>query len=164
MFDFLLSEVWWMETLAASIIAAGAAIVAAVITAIISNRKLDKTLAVHDEASKRRKQDLAHGHSDLSREHTGIEKTLQAGNATLAYLKSEQEKECGRREGRQGRELDVQKTVDTLNGILVHMEQLRNEVLDLKEKNLALQRKNEELRQNTQFMEQGTEHDWEPEL
>lgn len=47
-----------METLACAIIAAGAAIASAVITAAASTKRVDKDLAVHDEKSSSRKDSL----------------------------------------------------------------------------------------------------------
>lgn len=164
MFDFLLSEVWWMETLSAAVIAAGAAIAAAILTAIISNRKLDKTLAVHEEASKGRRQKLSHGQEDLSKEHFGLSKEIQMGNATLTFLKEERLKEAARQEVLKGQELKVEETALLLRVTNQTIAELRREILELKERNAVLQRENQALRQNIQAQSQSQKPDLEPEL
>jgi chromosome segregation ATPase len=72
MFDFLLSEEFWMDTLTASLIAAAAAITASIIAGIFSNRKISKDIAIHEEKSNSRNQHVSQENAHLAKEHSSL--------------------------------------------------------------------------------------------
>ena len=74
MFDFLLSEEFWRDTLTASLIAAAAAIIASIIAGVYSNRKISKDIAIHEERSNSRNQHLSQENAYLAKEHTSLSK------------------------------------------------------------------------------------------
>ena len=103
MFDFLLTEEWWMDTLVTTIITASAAIVAAIIAGTLSNRKIDKTIALHDKdlshhekLSGDRRSALSGEHRQLAQAGQQLGKQISDVATTATYLKEEQLREAGK--------------------------------------------------------------------
>lgn len=75
MYDFLLSETWWMKTIITALIAAGATIISAIIA---YRSKIQKVLEKEDNLStehkglERKHDDLSSEHKDLSGEHKSL--------------------------------------------------------------------------------------------
>lgn len=72
MYDFLLSEAWWMKTIITALIAAGATIISAIIAYRSKIQKvLEKILEKEDNLSTEHKR-LEQKHGDLSSEHKSL--------------------------------------------------------------------------------------------
>lgn len=72
-----------MEALIVALIGATGALLAAIISGIYSNRKINKELALHDQKSSSESQSLAKEHTMLSQEHTVLSKELAAGSERI---------------------------------------------------------------------------------
>lgn len=72
-----------MEALIVALIGATGALLAAIISGIYSNRKINKELALHDQKSSSESQSLAKEHTMLSQEHTALSKELAAGSERI---------------------------------------------------------------------------------
>lgn len=64
------SEGFWMEAFIIALIGAAGALIAAIVSGIYSNRKINKELALHDQKS-------TSGHESLSKEHQGLAKDAE---------------------------------------------------------------------------------------
>ncbi len=135
-----------METLACAIIAAGAAVASAIITAAASSRRVDKNLALHDEKSAGRKQALSADHENLSRD---LEHIFQ----DVVFLRDGRIADEARREVLKGQALDSQKALDVLHASLTHMAELERQLAEAREEIATLQA----ALQQTQERDQGGE-------
>ncbi|MEA4954830.1 MAG: hypothetical protein VB096_04885 [Pseudoflavonifractor sp.] len=147
-----------MDALAGSILAAGAAVVAAIIAGVFGSRKIDKDLAVHEEKDDQRKlilssehqrilggqdgvlKDLTQVHGALSKDLTQVQGALSKDIAqiqdTVTYLKEDRMKELWQRENMKGQSLEMQNAVNVLQAGMHHIAE-REARLVSAEKDLA---------------------------
>ena len=123
-----------MDALAVAIISAGAAIAAALITAVLSTRKMDKTLAVHDERSTAHKDRLCHEHEKREKEHGSMMQQMTSMGGGISFLREERLKEAARQEVLRQQHLDIAKTMDVLNAMQEQLADSVREVKDLRER------------------------------
>jgi len=154
MFDFFFTEAFWMETLLTTIIAASAAIVAAIVGGIISNRKIEKSIAVHDErltghenSSKSRSGQLSTEHTQLSREHRLLENQMSGIATTATFLKEEQIRESGRVDALKGQEQQLQQSAAQMGefaksfaALAIENRELKLEILHLRQQYKTIRR------------------------
>ncbi|MEG2455835.1 MAG: hypothetical protein RSC08_06245 [Oscillospiraceae bacterium] len=156
MFYFLLTGEIWMEEIALEALGAGAVIFAAIISAVVSTRKLNQTVAVHDTKADKNKELLEKGQHALSQEHTGLkEQVAQVGNATkeqvaqvgntVTFLKEEKLKETARQEALQGKELKVDEIATILHAVSREVQELRQQVQQLTTERDALHQQVQQL-------------------
>lgn len=146
MFDFLLSEVWWIETIIAALITGVLAFIAAIFGLRPMLEALGKQLETHNKDSEGRK-------GSLSKEHDGLSKTLDNLTGTVVYLKDERLKELGQREALRGQELEAQKALSVLEAALSITADLKMQLAAAQQENAALKQERHELRARIQHLE-----------
>ena len=131
MFDFLLTEAFWMETIIAALITA----VVSLLLALLAVGPKLKMLGIKVEINK----DAMKTHQEsLSREHTGIPDGIAELKKPIEYLQAMQLKEEGRKEQAKGQALDMQQTIDRLLAQQRYVEELEQKVQRLEMENQSL--------------------------
>lgn len=130
-----------MSTLASAVIAAGAAITAAIITAILNSRKNDKDLAIHDEKSNTRQSRLSGEHTLLSKhivglsgEHKIITNHIVDAAKDLRVLREEQIKSHERQRALTSQQLDIKQTVDHIVALTAELSRVQQENGELRQR------------------------------
>ena len=159
MFNFLLSEEWWMEALTAAIIAAGAAIIGSIITAVAmicaSSKSTDDKLDKHEGKCEVRQKELSGEHAQLLFRQNSLSNEVTAIKGTVTYLKEGRIADEARRESMKGQMLDSQKALVVLEASLSQMADLNARLSEAKKEIAALQKENDDLRrENANLQEQ----------
>ena len=124
MYDFLLSEEYWLETIIAALITAAASLL---LVPLAVDPKLDSL------------KQAAQIHKDmLSREHNGISEKISALKQPLEFLRDAQMKEDARSEAVKGQTLDMQKMLDILSVQQRYAQELEQKVQRLEAENQRL--------------------------
>ena len=124
MYDFLLSEEYWLETIIAALITAAASLL---LVPLAVDPKLDSL------------KQAAQIHKDmLSREHNGISEKISALKQPLEFLRDAQMKEDARSEAVKGQTLDMQKMLDILSAQQRYVQELEQKVQSLEAENQRL--------------------------
>ena len=124
MYDFLLSEEYWLETIIAALITAVASLL---LVPLAVDPKLDSL------------KQAAQIHKDmLSREHNGISEKISALKQPLEFLRDAQMKEDARSEAVKGQTLDMQKMLDILSVQQRYVQELEQKVQSLEAENQRL--------------------------
>ena len=147
MFDFLTSEVWWMETIIAAVIEGLVTIVGALIGGLVAykiasnetkkgveriNEILDKVNLIETKAN------FSNDHQNLKRDHSDLLEKMSDVSKTASFLKDETIKTKAIREEASKRELNPQIIVDTITALTTELAELKAENENLKKENASL--------------------------
>lgn len=124
MYDFLLSEEYWLETIIAALITAAASLL---LVPLAVDPKLDSL-----------KQAAQHNKELLSKEHGSIQNSIADLKQPLEFLRDAQMKEDARREAVKGQTLDMQKMLDILSAQQRYVQELEQKVQRLEAENRQL--------------------------
>lgn len=124
MYDFLLSEEYWLETIIAALITAAASLL---LVPLAVDPKLDSL-----------KQAAQHNKELLSKEHGSIQNSIADLKQPLEFLRDAQMKEDARRETAKGQTLDMQKMLDILSVQQRYVQELEQKVQSLEAENQRL--------------------------
>lgn len=124
MYDFLLSEEYWLETIIAALITAVASLLLALLAVGPKLDSLKQATQLHKDM--------------LSREHNGISEKISALKQPLEFLRDAQMKEDARREEAKGQDRDVQKALDILSAQQRYVQELEQKVRSLEAENRQL--------------------------
>lgn len=154
MYDFLLNEVWWMETIIASVITG-------VITLIVSffayNHKLQEVICnlnklfgehntLFNEHSK-----LIDGHGKLSDGHNKLHETQNKISASVQRTETKVEKLFEDMLIKQGKDISVKEAIEQmveLQNLLLSQEK---RIIELQEKNSILETENQNLKEKSNY-------------
>lgn len=131
MFDFLLTEAFWMETIIAALITAVVSLLLALLAVGPKLKMLGMKVEVNKDAMKQHQE-------SLSKEHTGITDGIAELKKPIEYLQAMQLKEEGRKEQAKGQALDMQQTIDRLLAQQRYVEELEQKVQRLEMENQSL--------------------------
>ena len=124
MYDFLLSEEYWMETIIAALITAAASLL---LVPLAVDPKLDSL-----------KQAAQHNKELLSKEHGSIQNSIADLKQPLEFLRDAQMKEDARKEAAKGQTLDMQKMLDILSVQQRYAQELEQKAQRLEAENRQL--------------------------
>lgn len=124
MYDFLLSEEYWLETIIAALITAAASLL---LVPLAVDPKLDSL-----------KQAAQHNKELLSKEHGSIQNSIADLKQPLEFLRDAQMKEDVRKEAAKGQTLDMQKMLDILSVQQRYVQELEQKVQSLEAENQRL--------------------------
>ena len=131
MYDFLLSEEYWMETIIAALITAVASLLLALLTVGPKLNALGEKVASNKEVAQ-------HNKEQLSKEHGSIQNSIADLKRPLEFLRDAQMKEDARREEAKGQDRDVQKALDILSAQQRYVQDLEQKVQSLEAENQRL--------------------------
>ena len=131
MYDFLLSEEYWMETIIAALITAVASLLLALLAVGPKLNALGEKAASNKEAAQ-------HNKEQLSKEHGSIQNSIADLKRPLEFLRDAQMKEDARRETVKGQTLDMQKMLDILSAQQRYVQELEQKVQSLEAENQRL--------------------------
>lgn len=131
MYDFLLSEEYWMETIIAALITA----VASLLLALLA---VGPRLNALGEKADSNKEAAQHNKEQLSKEHGSIQNSIADLKRPLEFLRDAQMKEDARRETVKGQTLDMQKMLDILSAQQRYVQELEQKVQSLEAENQRL--------------------------
>lgn len=131
MYDFLLSEEYWMETIIAALITAAASLLLALLTVGPKLNALGEKAASNKEAAQ-------HNKELLSKEHGSIQNSIADLKQPLEFLRDAQMKEDACREAAKGQTLDMQKILDILSAQQRYVQELEQKVQRLEAENRQL--------------------------
>ncbi len=124
MYDFLLSEEYWLETIIAALITAAASLL---LVPLAVDPKLDSL-----------KQAAQHNKELLSKEHGSIQNSIADLKQPLEFLRDAQMKEDARKEAAKGQTLDMQKMLDILSVQQRYAQELEQKAQRLEAENRQL--------------------------
>lgn len=159
MFDFLFSEVWWMETIAAAALSAVCTLIVALIGIAPKLGKLKDKLEVHDNQ-------LVEKAGLLREDHAILKESLRDNQATLTFLKEASLKDQARQELLQAQAPDAQKALDVLRLTLSRTAELDRQLREARKELQALREENARLREENSLpyssLSQDRSGEWEP--
>lgn len=124
MYDVLLSEEYWLETIIAALITTVASLL---LVPLAVDPKLDSL-----------KQAAQHNKELLSKEHGSIQNSIADLKQPLEFLRDAQMKEDVRKEAAKGQTLDMQKMLDILSVQQRYVQELEQKVQSLEAENQRL--------------------------
>lgn len=127
-----------MDALVTAIIAAGAAIAAAIISAVVTTRKLDKTVAIHDTKTDGAHTALSKEHVGLSKEHDGLKAQVALVGGDVSFLRDEKLKEQGRVEHLSAAQRQLTDSAENIGKFAVEFARLAAENAALRQENTRL--------------------------
>ena len=131
MYDFLLSEEYWLETIIAALITAVASLLLALLAVGPRLNALGEKAASNKEAAQ-------HNKELLSKEHGSIQNSIADLKQPLEFLRDAQMKEDVRKEAAKGQTLDMQKMLDILSAQQRYVQELEQKVQSLEAENQRL--------------------------
>ena len=131
MYDFLLSEEYWLETIIAALITAVASLLLALLAVGPRLNALGEKAASSKEAAQ-------HNKELLSKEHGSIQNSIADLKQPLEFLRDAQMKEDVRKEAAKGQTLDMQKMLDILSAQQRYVQELEQKVQSLEAENQRL--------------------------
>lgn len=156
MYDFLLSEEYWLETIIAALITAVASLLLALLAVGPKLNALGEKAASNKEAAQ-------HNKELLSKEHGSIQNSIADLKQPLEFLRDAQMKEDARREAAKGQTLDMQKMLDILSVQQRYVQELEQKVQSLEAENQRLRDRlglaDELVRQQRYAPDRGREND-----
>ena len=147
MFNFLLSEVWLMETIITALSGAVVSLLVALFAIGPKLKAIGTQLKTHDNDSCTRK-------TELSSEHELLARDLSTITGTVTYLKEGRIADEARRESMKGQMLDSQKALVVLEASLSQMADLNARLSEAKKEIAALQKENDDLRRENATLHQ----------
>ena len=156
MYDFLFSEVWWMETIIAALITASVTLVGSL---IFYNYRL-KVIRDRTDDLKDGQKELQNGHKDLSKEHKDLSKEnrdLSKENRDLSkevavkvdgireLIVIEQTEQKHRHDSLSGNQKVMVDSINNLQTFAKEMEKLQSENIQLRNENEQLVNRNIQL-------------------
>lgn len=131
MYDFLLSEEYWTETIIA-------ALITAVVSLLLALLAVGPKLNALGEKAASNKEAAQHNKEQLSKEHGSIQNSIADLKRPLEFLRDAQMKEDARREEAKGQDRDVQKALDILSAQQRYVQELEQKVQSLEAENQRL--------------------------
>lgn len=160
MFEFLFSEVWWMEIIIAALITAVFTLTGSL---VFYNYRL-KVIKIDTEGLSKEHARLETGHKDLSKEHKDLSKENHELSKDLGYkvdgirelIVIEQNDQKHRHNSLTDNQKVIVDSINNLKGFASEMEKLQLE-------NKNLKKENQSLKQQLNQQRSTQEEDWEPE-
>ena len=149
MFDFLSSEVWWMETIISALITGAVAVVGYFFMYNHNLKSMAKDIRDTIEQNKGLAEDhkgLSDEHKALSKEQALMAKDVSAIVSATSYLKDESLKEQNSRGALNRRELDLHDIMLQLADMIKENRELQTKNKELAANINALQQENAELK------------------
>lgn len=150
MFDFIFSEVWWMEIIVSALIGGIVTLLAAfwaigpklkALSKEHENLKEDHKLRAQEHEGIKEK--IEDRYIQLYKEHRGIEMRMENIRNTIQYVKDETIKVAENRHALTSQQLDIQKTV-------LHISAMMDELQKLQARCAVLEHENKELKARLQ--------------
>lgn len=169
MYEFILTEVWWMEALISSLITAVVTIVGSL---VVYNYKMSKiidntdTLISNDDSLKEGQHGLFNDHHKLSKEHqeikNDIKQNIVAEMRTLnTVLTEEKIKQEFRYKNLDSSQKSIVDSVENLREISNEMMRLKNENDNLWNENYTLKEKSKSLEEKLRHYKDRGHDEWE---